>query len=197
MKITGITPLNDWVVIIPAEEESRTAGGIYIPDSAMEEPQTGIVEAVGPGIYEEEKKGKDRREKGEKRFVPTVVRPGDHVVYARYATEEFTIGNAVRYLVREKDIFAILLEKPSLRPEPRDEHAGQDKKEPAPAMPLSGGTGAAAPSESPKSQAGKPRAEKKPAMKKAVGSARKKSTKAKEKPVPKSRPKTKTKTKKK
>lgn len=108
-----LTPLNDWAVIIPAEEGNRTAGGLYIPDTAKEEPQIGLVEAIGPGAYEEERDWKKKKDKKERKFVPTVVKPGDYVLFAKYAAEKFTIDNKDRYLVREKDIFGILLEKPA------------------------------------------------------------------------------------
>ncbi len=107
-----LTPLNDWAVIIPTEEGGMTAAGIYIPDTAKEEPQTGVVEAIGPGAYEEERDWKKKKDKGERKFVPTVVKPGDYVLYSRYAAEKFTIDNKERYLVRERDIFGILLERP-------------------------------------------------------------------------------------
>lgn len=108
-----LTPLNDWAVIVPAEEGNRTAGGIYIPDTAKEEPQMGLVEAIGPGAYEEKKDWKKKKEKQERKFIPTVVKPGDYVLFSRYAAEKFTIDNKERYLVREKDIFGIMLEKPA------------------------------------------------------------------------------------
>jgi len=52
-----IKPLNDWAVIVPSEAMTRTAGGLFIPEAAKEKPAEGIVEAIGPGALEEEKRG--------------------------------------------------------------------------------------------------------------------------------------------
>ena len=58
-----LKPMNDWAVIRPSDAAKKTAGGLYIPDSAKEKPQEGVVEAIGPGAYEEEKYGKKKTEK--------------------------------------------------------------------------------------------------------------------------------------
>ena len=63
---------NVWVQIL--EEEKKTAGGLFIPDAAKTETQTGVVIAVGKGVY---------NPKGE--FVPVQVVPGDKVFFAKYA----------------------------------------------------------------------------------------------------------------
>lgn len=99
-----LKPLHDWAVIVPSEAESRTAGGLYIPDSAKEKPEEGVVEAIGPGAYEEEKRGKKKDEKKERKFIPATVKPGDRVLYERYAGQTYTIDNEERILVRERDI---------------------------------------------------------------------------------------------
>ena len=75
----NIRPLHDWVVIEPSEGGEKTAGGLYIPDTAKEKPQEGKVLAVGKGRWEEPEKakwGKKPKEKKEKVFKPTVVKPG-------------------------------------------------------------------------------------------------------------------------
>ncbi len=100
----NLKPLHDWAVILPSEAEARTAGGLYIPDTAKEKPEEGIVEAIGPGAYEEEKRRKKKEEKKERKFVPTTVKPGDRVLYERYAGQNYKIGNEERILVRERDI---------------------------------------------------------------------------------------------
>jgi chaperonin GroES len=99
-----LIPLHDWAVIIPAEAETRTAGGLYIPDTAKEKPEEGVVEAIGPGAYEEEKRGKKKDEREERRFIATVVKPGDRVLYERWAGQKYTIDVAERILVRERSI---------------------------------------------------------------------------------------------
>jgi chaperonin GroES len=102
-----VQPLHDWAVIHPSESAEKTAGGLYIPDTAKDKPQEGIVEAIGPGAFEEEKRQKKKGEKKERRFVPTVVKPGDHVVYGRYAGQTYNIDGEERVLVRERDILGI------------------------------------------------------------------------------------------
>jgi len=106
-----IRPLNDWAVIVPAEAEVRTAGGLFIPDAAKEKPAEGIVEAIGPGALEEEKWEDRKKEKGrkkERKFIPTSVKPGERVMYERFAGQTITAGGEERVLVREKSILGIL-----------------------------------------------------------------------------------------
>jgi chaperonin GroES len=104
-----IKPLNDWAVIVPSEAAERTAGGLYIPDSAREKPAEGVVEAIGPGAYEEVPwKGKREKEKKkERKYIPTSVKPGERVLYERYAGTKIAIGGLERVLVRERSILGI------------------------------------------------------------------------------------------
>ena len=109
-----VKPLNDWAVIIPDEAETRTAGGIYIPDAAKDKPAEGVVEAIGPGAYEEERPGKKKESgKKERKFIPTTVKPGDHVLYEKYAGQRITIGAQERVLVRETGILGFLPARPA------------------------------------------------------------------------------------
>jgi chaperonin GroES len=103
-----LKPLHDWAVIRPSKAAAKTAGGIYIPDTAKEKPQEGVVEAIGPGAYEEEKQDRKKGEKTERRFVPTTVKPGEQVLYERYAGQSYSIGGEDLVLVREKNILGIL-----------------------------------------------------------------------------------------
>ncbi len=107
-----LKPMHDWAVILPAAGGEMTAGGLYIPDTAKVKPQEGVVEAVGPGAYEPEKLGKKKGEGKERKFVPTSVKPGDHVIYERYAGQTYKINGEERILVRERDILGILMERP-------------------------------------------------------------------------------------
>ncbi len=102
-----LKPLHDWAVIRPTAAEAKTAGGLFIPDTAQEKPQQGVVEAIGPGAYEEEKTDA-KKEKKERRFIPTTVKPGERVLYEKYAGKTFTIGGEDLVLVRERDIIGIL-----------------------------------------------------------------------------------------
>ncbi len=109
----NLKPMHDWAVIRPSEAAELTAGGLFIPETAKEKPQEGVVEAIGPGAFEEEKRKKKSEEKKERRFIPTVLKPGDLVLYERYAGQTYKIGNEDRVLVRERDILGILLDRPA------------------------------------------------------------------------------------
>src|SRR5262249_43040390 len=69
-----VRPLDDRVVVEPLEAESKTAGGILLPDTAQQKPQRGRVLAVGPGKM---------RDNGERS--PVAVAKGDEVIYGRYS----------------------------------------------------------------------------------------------------------------
>ncbi len=113
-----IKPINDWAVIVPSEAMTRTAGGLFIPEAAKEKPAEGIVEAIGPGALEEEKRGEKKKEKKERKFIATSVRPGERVMYDRYAGQKITIGGVERVLVREVSILGIL---PPRSPQPKED----------------------------------------------------------------------------
>lgn len=107
-----LRPLHDWAVIRPGEAEERTAGGLYIPDAAKDKPHEGVVEAIGPGAYEEEKHGGKKDKNKERRFIPTTVKPGDRALYEQYAGRSYKIEGEELVLVRERDILGILPERP-------------------------------------------------------------------------------------
>ena len=87
-------PLGNRVVIEPIDtEEQVSAGGIYIPDTAKEKPQEGVVVAVGPGRLSDE---------GTR--IPMEIAVGDKVVYSKYAGTEYTEGDKDYLVVREDDI---------------------------------------------------------------------------------------------
>jgi chaperonin GroES len=89
---TKVSPLHDRVIVKPAESEEKTAGGIIIPDTAKEKPQRGTIVAAGPGKKDE----------------PIAVKPGDTVLYGKYAGTEIQIDGEELLIMRESDIFAIL-----------------------------------------------------------------------------------------
>ena len=111
-----LKPLHDWAVVLPSTGDERTAGGLYIPDTAKVKPQEGVVEAIGPGAYEEKKRGKKTEEEKQRKFIPTTVKPGDRVLYEQYAGQTYKINGEERILVRERDILGILPERPSQLP---------------------------------------------------------------------------------
>ena len=104
----GIQPLQDWVLIEPSEAKETTTGGLFIPDTAKEKPVEGKVLAVGKGRLETpEKKGGSKpkeKEKEEKVFKPTVLKPGDQVLYEKYGTTKVDLDGKELVLVRESDI---------------------------------------------------------------------------------------------
>ncbi len=92
----GVTfqPLGDRVVIEPTDdEEQMSSGGIYIPDTAKEKPQTGTIVAVGPGKLTDE---------GAR--LPMDVGVGDTVVYSKYSGTEYKDGDTEYLVVRQDDI---------------------------------------------------------------------------------------------
>lgn len=90
-----LKPLADRVVIEPMPAETKTASGLYIPDTAQEKPQKGKIIAVGPGTKDEEMK----------------VKEGDLVLYGKYAGTEVSIDNVKYLIMRQSDILAIIEEK--------------------------------------------------------------------------------------
>ena len=87
-----IKPLADRVLVEPKEAETKTASGLYIPDTAKEKPQEGKVIAAGPGKKDE----------------PMEVKVGDEVLYGKYAGTEVTVEGKKYLIVKQSDILAVL-----------------------------------------------------------------------------------------
>jgi len=92
-----IKPLQDRVIVERVEEETKTAGGIIIPDSAKEKPQQGKILAVGPG------KVMDNGTKLE-----MTVNKGDKVLFGKYSGSEVKIDGNEVLIMREDDILGII-----------------------------------------------------------------------------------------
>ncbi len=88
----NVKPLSDRVLILPNPAEEKTAGGLIIPDTAKEKPLAGKVVAVGPG-------NKD---------VAMEVKPGDEVLYGKYAGQELQIEGETYLIMKQNDILAII-----------------------------------------------------------------------------------------
>lgn len=101
-----VKPLQDWVVIRPQEADEKSAGGIIIPDVAKEKPQRGEVIAVGEGKNVEEKDAKGKVK--EKKFVKTTLKPGDQILYEKYAARKIEIDREECVMVREEDVLGLL-----------------------------------------------------------------------------------------
>jgi chaperonin GroES len=92
-----IKPLNDRILVKRLEEESKTKGGIIIPDSAKEKPAQGEVVAVGDGKLTDDGKR-----------VALQVKAGDRVLFAKYAGTEVKIEDEEHLVMREDDILGII-----------------------------------------------------------------------------------------
>jgi chaperonin GroES len=92
MSKVNIKPLADRVLVEPAAAETKTTGGIIIPDTAKEKPQRGTVVAVGPGKKDE----------------PLSVKVGDQILYGKYGGTDITVDGKDYLIMRESDIYAIV-----------------------------------------------------------------------------------------
>ena len=93
----NIKPLHDKVLVKRVDEETKTAGGIIIPDTAKEKPSEGIVEAVGNGFRAEDGK-----------ILPMSVKAGDKVLFGKWAGTEIKVNGEARLIIKESDILAIV-----------------------------------------------------------------------------------------
>ncbi|PRQ01048.1 10 kDa chaperonin [Enhygromyxa salina] len=93
----NVRPLNDRVLVKRLEEEEKTAGGIYIPDSAKEKPTRGKVVAAGSGRADDDGKRK-----------PLDVKAGDEILFGKYAGTEIKIEGEELIIMREDDILAVI-----------------------------------------------------------------------------------------
>jgi len=93
----NLKPLGDRIVVKPTdEEESRTASGLVIPDTAKEKPQLGEVLAVGPGEFKD----------GER--IPMDVKVGDVVFYSKHGGTEVKVDGEDYLVLSSRDVLAIL-----------------------------------------------------------------------------------------
>ena len=91
-----LQPLEDRIVVRPAEAEEMTASGLVIPDTAKEKPQQGEVLAVGPG----------RRSEQSGELIPLDIAKGDTVVYSKYGGTEITIDGEDLLILTSRDVLA-------------------------------------------------------------------------------------------
>ncbi len=90
-------PLHDRVVVKRLEEETKTSGGIIIPDTAKEKPQQGEVVAIGPG---------NRDEAG--KITALDVKVGDRVLFGKWSGSEVKIDGQELLIMKESDILGVL-----------------------------------------------------------------------------------------
>jgi chaperonin GroES len=92
----NLQPLEDRIVVRPAEAEETTISGLVIPDTAKEKPQQGAVLAVGPG----------RRAEQSGELIPLDLAVGDTVVYSKYGGTEITIDGEDLLILSSRDVLA-------------------------------------------------------------------------------------------
>jgi chaperonin GroES len=95
--IMKLKPLNDRVLVKRLESEEKTAGGLYIPDTAKEKPSKGLVVAAGPGKLADD---------GSR--IAMAVKNGDEVLFNKYAGTEVKLDGVEHLVMREEDILAII-----------------------------------------------------------------------------------------
>ncbi len=93
----NLRPLNDRVIVKRLTTETKTASGIFIPETAAEKPDQGEVLAVGPG---------KKDDKGV--AIPLDVKAGDRVLFGKYAAQTIKIDDEELLVIREEDILAVL-----------------------------------------------------------------------------------------
>jgi len=93
-------PLHDRVVVRRVEEDTKTKGGIIIPDTAQEKPMQGEVIAVGPGARDENGK-----------LQPLDVKAGDHVLFGKWSGTEVKLDGTEYLIMKESDIMGIIEKK--------------------------------------------------------------------------------------
>ncbi len=92
----NLQPLEDRIVVRPAEAEETTISGLVIPDTAKEKPQQGEVLAVGPG----------RRAENTGELIPVDVEVGETVVYSKYGGTEITVDGEDLLILSSRDVLA-------------------------------------------------------------------------------------------
>ena len=88
----NVKPLSDRVLVLPNPAEEKTAGGLFIPDTAKEKPLAGKVVAAGPGTAD----------------IKMEVKVGDTVLYGKYAGTEINIDGTDYLIMKQNDIMAVL-----------------------------------------------------------------------------------------
>ncbi len=86
-----LKPLQDRVVVSYSEAVEKTAGGIYVPDTAKEKPQQGKVEAIGKDVKE--------------------IKVGDLVLFDRYGGSKISVGDVDQLIIKEEDVLAVVVEE--------------------------------------------------------------------------------------
>jgi len=92
-----VRPLYDRILVKRIEEEHKTAGGLFIPDSAKEKPQQGVIAAVGQGKIQED--GSLRK---------LELKAGDKILFAKYSGSEIKMDGVEHLILREDDVLGVI-----------------------------------------------------------------------------------------
>jgi chaperonin GroES len=93
----NVQPLHDRLLVERLPEEDKTAGGLFIPDTAKEKPQQATVVATGKGKMMDDGK-----------LSPLTVKKGDKVLFSKYSGTELKFGGRDYLMIREEDVLGIL-----------------------------------------------------------------------------------------
>ncbi len=96
-KELGVRPLHDRILVKRTAEDEKTAGGLFIPDSAKEKPQRGEIVAAGKGRITEDGK-----------VLPLEVKIGDKILFSKYAGTEIKFDGSEFLMMREEDVLGIV-----------------------------------------------------------------------------------------
>ena len=92
-----VRPLYDRILVKRVEEETKTAGGLFIPDTAKEKPQQGVIVAVGQGKLQDD--GSLRK---------LEVKAGDKILFAKYSGSDIKMDGVEHMILREDDILGVI-----------------------------------------------------------------------------------------
>lgn len=95
--MVSVRPLGDRILVKRVESETKTKGGIIIPDTAKEKPQEAVVVSVGPGAL---------REDGSRREL--MVKAGDRILFGKYSGTDVKIDGVDHLILRESDVLGVL-----------------------------------------------------------------------------------------
>jgi chaperonin GroES len=95
---TSVRPLHDKILVKRDEAETKTASGIFLPETSKDKPKTGIIEAVGDGSLNTETGAR----------IPLSVKKGDRVIFSSYSGTEVKLNEQELLIMSEDDILAVI-----------------------------------------------------------------------------------------
>ena len=95
---SSVRPLHDKILVKRDEAETKTASGIYLPETSKDRPKTGTIEAVGDGALNTETGAR----------IPLTVKKGDRVIFSSYAGTEVKLDGQELLIMSEDDILAVV-----------------------------------------------------------------------------------------